>query len=559
MLTALSIRNVVLIEALELQFEHGLTALTGETGAGKSILLDALTMSAGARSDKGLVRKGADKAQSTASFYLPPTHAVYSILAEAGIETDTSEDLTLRREVRADGRSKAYISDTPVSIKLLSQIGMQLIEVHGQNDGRGLLDPSTHLSLLDEYADHEDLLEACAKRHITWRESTELLGQLEAKDAKATDDRAFIEHAIAELNRLEPKEDEEEELAQSRRFLQAAEGAIAELSQAQVALSDTGVVEQKLSTILSSLERVIDKLSGDESPAAQSLGQASRAIERTLIEFQEARQAIDTAALSFNVEPGELDRIERRLFDLRGAARKYGVSVAALAAHRIKLSHELEQLENISENIAKARVRAEKAGQAYHAAAKKLSKSRQSAAARLDQHVLSELPTLKMDRAQFLTQIETGHESALGCDKVRFVVATNPGSAMGHLDKVASGGEMSRFALAIKVALAGDSAPVMVFDEVDQGVGGAVADAIGRRLSDLSTKGQVFVVTHSPQVAAKANQQYRIDKQGDERMTRTSVNEVVAAEREEEIARMLAGEIITDEARAAARKLMQVS
>ena len=559
MLTALSIRNVVLIEALELQFEHGLTALTGETGAGKSILLDALTMATGARSDKGLMRKGADKAQSTASFFLPPSHIVYSILAEAGIEADPSEDLTLRREVRTDGRSKAYICDTPVSIKLLSQVGMQLIEVHGQNDGRGLLDPSTHLSLLDEYAGHDGLLESCASNHKNWREATDVLERLEAQDAKATDDRAFLEHAISELNRLEPKANEEDALAQSRRFLQTAEGAVTELSQAQVALSDSGVVEQKLSTILSSLERVSEKMSGDESPAAKALDQASSAIERTLIEFQEARQAIDTAALSFNVEPGELDRIERRLFDLRGAARKFGVPVATLSEHRIKLSHELEQLENISENIAKARSKAEKAETAYKAAAKKLSKSRQTAAKRLDQHVLTELPTLKMDRAQFLTQIEVGTETALGFDKVRFIVATNPGSAMGHLDKVASGGEMSRFALAIKVALAGDSAPVMVFDEVDQGVGGAVADAIGRRLSDLSNKGQVFVVTHSPQVAAKANQQYRIDKQGDERMTRTSVIEVVAAEREEEIARMLAGEVITDEARAAARKLMQVS
>ena len=365
--------------------------------------------------------------------------------------------------------------------------------------------------------------------------------------------------SISELNRLEPKPDEEEELAQSRRFLQAAEGAITELSQAQSALSDTGMVEQNLGTILSSLERVSEKMSGDVSPAAKALGQATHAIERTLIEFQEARQAVDTAALSFNVEPGELDRIERRLFELRGAARKFGVTVANLAAHRIKLSHELEQLENISENIAKARSLAEKAEQSYQAVAKKLSKSRKAAAARLDRHVLSESPTLKMERAQFFTQIEQGAESVLGFDKVRFVVATNPGSAMGHLDKVASGGEMSRFALAIKVALAGDSAPVMVFDEVDQGVGGAVADAIGRRLSHLSTKGQVFVVTHSPQVAAKANQQYRIDKQGDERMTRTSVIEVIAAEREEEIARMLAGEVITDEARAAARKLMQVT
>lgn len=557
MLTSLSIRNVVLIEALDLSFESGLTALTGETGAGKSILLDALTMAAGARSDKGLVRKGADKAQSTASFFLPEGHDVFAILKEAGIEAPSSEDITLRREIRSDGRSKAFICDTPVGVKLLSHVGAKLIEVHGQNDGRGLLDPSTHMSLLDAYAGHEKLLKSCRQNYQLWRVAAEALATLEANALKAVQDRAFLEHSIAELSRLDPKADEESDLAQSRQFLQAAEGAINELSQAQTALSEAGGIEAQLGNILSSLERLTQKIGAADNPASKALTSASSAIDRALLEFQEARQAVDVAANAFDVQPGELDRIERRLFGLRGAARKFGISVANLLDYRVKLAHELEQIENISSHIEAARKAAATAEQDYHVAADALSASRQAAALKLDKHVMSELPALKMDRAQFKTQIEDGTDSALGRDKIRFVVATNPGSAMGHLDKVASGGEMSRFALAIKVALAGNSAPVMVFDEVDQGVGGAVADAIGRRLSALSNTGQVFVVTHSPQVAAKAAQQYRIDKQSDGAMTTTSVIEVQDISRQEEIARMLAGEVITDEARAAARKLMQ--
>jgi len=557
MLTALSIRNVVLIEALDLSFATGMTALTGETGAGKSILLDALTMATGARSDKGLVRKGADKAQSTASFYLPQDHAVFSLLEVAGIEVDPSEDITLRREIRKDGRSKAYICDTPVSVKLLSKIGGQLIEVHGQNDGRGLLDPSTHLAQLDAYAGHTKLLSRCADHYAAWREASKVFETLESRAAKAADDREFLEHSISELSRLAPKENEEQSLAQSRQFLQVAEGAVSELSQARTALSEAGVAEGQLNSILSSLERLSNKLGATENAATKSLSDASKAIERALLEFQEARGAVDVAANSFDIQPGELDRIERRLFELRGAARKFGVTAAGLSSHRLKLAHELEQLETISADIDAARKLAAKSEQDYHVAADELSKSRARAADQLDKQVMAELPALKMERAQFLTHIEDGVMSALGRDKVRFVVATNPGSAMGHLDKVASGGEMSRFALSIKVALAGISAPVMVFDEVDQGVGGAVADAIGRRLSGLSANGQVFVVTHSPQVAAKAAQQYRIDKHSDAAMTTTHVMEVTESEREEEIARMLAGEMITDEARAAARKLMQ--
>jgi len=557
MLTSLSIRNVVLIDALDLSFEAGLIALTGETGAGKSILLDALTMAAGARSDKGLVRKGAEKAQSTASFYLPPDHNVFKLLEEAGIETQAGEDITLRREVRIDGRSKAYICDVPVTVKLLSKIGMQLIEVHGQNDGRGLLDPSTHMALLDAFARHDDLLGKTASAYTDWRGAAAQLSELEAKASQASDDRAFLEHAISELSRLDPKADEDAALAEERQFLQAAEGAVTELSQAQTALSEAGPVEGQLGTILSSLERLSEKLGSADNAASKAVKDASGAIDRALLEFQEARHAVDMAAGAFHIQPGELDRIERRLFDLRGAARKFGITVGALPEYRLKLAHELEQAENITANIDAARKAAAKAEQTYVSAADRLTASRKAAAKRLDAQVLAELPALKMDRAQFMTHIEDAAETARGRDKIRFIVATNPGSAMGHLDKVASGGEMSRFALAIKVALAGNSAPVMVFDEVDQGVGGAVADAIGRRLAGLSKDGQVFVVTHSPQVAAKAAQQYRIEKQSDAAMTTTQVSEVQDAAREEEIARMLAGEIITDEARAAARKLMQ--
>lgn len=557
MLTSLSIRNVVLIEALDLSFDAGLIALTGETGAGKSILLDALTMAAGARSDKGLVRKGADKAQSTASFYLPPEHPVFSILQEAGIDTHPDEDITLRREIRTDGRSKAYICDIPVSVKLLSQVGMQLIEVHGQNDGRGLLDPTTHMALLDAFADHKALLKQVSASHENWRHAAKHLMALEAKQNQASDDRAFLEHAISELNRLDPKPDEDAALAQQRQFLQAAEGAVTELSQAQTALSEAGPVEGQLGTILSSLDRLSEKLGSADNTASKAVKDASSAIDRALLEFQEARHAVDMAAGAFHIEPGELDRIERRLFDLRGAARKFGITVSVLPLHRLKLAHELEQAENITANIESAVKAAAAAEQTYNKLSDRLTISRKEAAEKLDQQVIRELPALKMDRAQFLTHIEAGADTARGRDKVRFIVATNPGSALGHLDKVASGGEMSRFALAIKVALSGNTAPVMVFDEVDQGVGGAVADAIGRRLSGLSQNGQVFVVTHSPQVAAKAAQQYRIEKESDEAMTTTQVSEVQDAAREEEIARMLAGEIITDEARAAARKLMQ--
>lgn len=556
MLSGLSVRNVVLIEALDLDFDRGLTALTGETGAGKSILLDALGMATGARSDRGLVRSGTDKAQCTASFALKETHSVWALLSEQDIDFETNEDVTLRRTVNKDGRSRAFVNDQPVSVKLLSQLGDLLLEVHGQHDGRGLLDATTHISLLDQFGGYQreldDVRSAFTKRQTTKRE----LDALIAIQAKAGEDREFLEHAIAELDRLDPREGEDRKLADERRFLQGAEGAINELTAAQDALGEDGAFEARLSTALAGIERLRGKFGEGETVATQSLKTAAEALERAMLETQEAREAVTLAARSFDIEPGRLEATEKRLFTLRAAARKYDVSVNELAGKRSSFAGELESIETVVMDIEKTRQRAEKAKVAYDKAAATLSKARQAAARTLDASVAIELPPLKMERAQFKTDISSAAESNSGVDQIRFLVSTNPGTAIGPLDKIASGGEMARFALAIKVALAAQNNAVMVFDEVDQGVGGAVAAAVGKRLARLSDHAQVFTVTHSPQVAACADSQFRIEKQSIGETTTTSVTPILDADREEEIARMLAGETITQEARAAARQLM---
>jgi len=556
MLSGLSVRNVVLIEALDLDFDRGLTALTGETGAGKSILLDALGMATGARSDRGLVRSGTEKAQCTASFTLSKSHPAWTVLDSQDIDFDDSEDLTLRRMVNSDGRSRAYVNDQPVSVKLLSQLGSLLLEVHGQHDGRGLLDATTHITLLDHFGGYarelEDVRTAFTARQETKRE----LEALMSLQAKAGEDREFLEHAISELDRLDPREGEDEKLAEERRFLQGAEGALTELTAAQDALGEDGAFEARLSTALAGIERLRTKFGDGEIAAARSLTSAAEALERAMLETQEAREAVSAAAQNFDVEPGRLESTEKRLFALRAAARKYDVPVANLAQKRTGFAGELEAIASVVMNIEKTRKRAEAAKAQYDKAAATLTKARQAAARTLDASVAIELPPLKMERAQFKTDISTASESASGVDQIRFLVSTNPGTAIGPLDKIASGGEMARFALAIKVALAGQNNAVMVFDEVDQGVGGAVAAAVGKRLARLSEHAQVFTVTHSPQVAACANGQFRIEKTSTGKTTTTSVTPILDKDREEEIARMLAGETITQEARAAARQLM---
>ena len=556
MLTGLSVRNVVLIERLDLDFSSGLTALTGETGAGKSILLDSLGMATGARSDRGLIRTGTDKAQSSASFELPSHHAVWRVLDDQDIDFDLNEDLTLRRTLNRDGRSRAYVNDQAVSVKLLAQIGGLLLEVHGQHDGRGLLDSTTHITLLDQFGGHDATLKAVKAAYSDLQNSQNALDELLTLQSKAGDDRDFLTHAIAELDRLDPRQGEDAELAQQRKFLQGAEGALTELTAARQALGEDGAFEDRLSTALSGIDRLRTKFENTESAAAKALETAAQALERAMLETQDAREAVNLAAQAFDVEPRRLEETEKRLFALKAAARKYDVSVDALITKRVQFADELDAVDSVVVNIEAARQKAEAAKAAYDKAATRLSKARQKAAKSLDSAVAKELPPLKMERAQFKTDIQTVTATMRGVDQVSFLVSTNPGTAIGPLQKIASGGEMARFALAIKVALAGKNDAVMVFDEVDQGVGGAVAAAVGKRLARLSEHAQVFTVTHSPQVAACANYQFRIEKSSKGETTTTSVMSIGDQDREEEIARMLAGETITQEARAAARQLI---
>ena len=556
MLTGLSVRNVVLIERLDLDFSSGLTALTGETGAGKSILLDSLGMATGARSDRGLIRTGTDKAQSSASFELPSHHTVWRVLDDQDIDFDPNEDLTLRRTLNRDGRSRAYVNDQAVSVKLLAQIGGLLLEVHGQHDGRGLLDSTTHITLLDQFGGHDATLKAVKAAYSDLQNSQNALDELLTLQSKAGDDRDFLTHAIAELDRLDPRQGEDAELAQQRKFLQGAEGALTELTAARQALGEDGAFEDRLSTALSGIDRLRAKFENTESAPAKALETAAQALERAMLETQDAREAVNLAAQAFDVEPGRLEETEKRLFALKAAARKYDVSVDALITQRTQFAVELDAVDSVVVNIEAARQKAEAAKAAYDKAATRLSKARQKAAKSLDSAVAKELPPLKMERAQFKTDIQTVTATMRGVDQVSFLVSTNPGTAIGPLQKIASGGEMARFALAIKVALAGKNDAVMVFDEVDQGVGGAVAAAVGKRLARLSEHAQVFTVTHSPQVAACANHQFRIEKSSEDEMTTTSVTSIGDQDREEEIARMLAGETITQEARAAARQLI---
>ncbi len=557
MLSGLSIRNVVLVESLDLDFGAGLTALTGETGAGKSIILDALSMATGARSDKGLVRKGTEKAQCTATFDLPTKHPVRDLLKEADFDVEDTE-IILRRVIGTDGRSKAYINDMPVGVRLLSEIGKHLVEVHGQHDGRGLLDASQHIYFLDAFGGYQKELQAVGKTFVGMKQAVETLEELQARVEKAETDRDFLSYAVEELDRLDVRPGEELELASRRRFLQGSEGAINELSAAEVALGG-GEYENRVATALAGIERVKDKVGSSSQTAEAALGQAALSLERALLEAQEARQAINDAASVFQFEPGELDRTEQRLFSIKAACRKYGVEAVGLLEKRREFAESLSLIENIDVELSAAQLACEKAETAYKQAASDLTKARTRSAKKLEKAVHNELPALKMERAKFVTQISAGQASVLGEDKVRFVVATNPGSEAGPMDKVASGGELARFSLAIKVALATKEQKVMIFDEVDQGVGGAVASAVGQRLARLSTEAQVFIVTHSPQVAACAQHQYRIEKASKKSSTTTFVTPVAANEREEEIARMLAGEVITDEARAAARQLMKAS
>lgn len=558
MLSALSIRDFVLIDRLDLGFEGGLAALTGETGAGKSILLDALGLALGGRADSGTVRKGANAATVAASFDLAGAHPAFALLAEQGLDApEPGAPLILRRSLGADGRSRAFANDQACSVGLLRQLGALLVEVHGQFDTHGLFDPSTHRALLDQWAGLAKESDAVARAHAAWKESREALADERAKLDEARREEEFLRHAAAELDDADPKPGEERALAEKRALLQAREKLTGALAEAKGEIEAHKGVEGALRAAARALERVAPH-------AGERFDAAIAALNRAQSETLDAAAAIDDAAESLNEGGAGLEKTEDRLHALRALARKHRVEVDSLAALRDSFASKLAALD-AGEGTLKKLEQAEKAAKsAYLAAGKTLSAARANAAGKLDKALAKELPPLKLDKARFRATLEALDESEWGpggLERVAFEVATLPGAEPGALAKIASGGELARLMLALKVVLAAASAkrgalPTLVFDEVDSGIGGAAAAAVGERLAKLAKSAQVLVVTHSPQVAARASVHLRVAKSASARSASTSVAALDAKERREEIARMLAGATITDAARAAADALL---
>jgi DNA repair protein RecN (Recombination protein N) len=564
MLTALSIRDVVLVDALDLEVEGGLTVLTGETGAGKSIILDALGLALGGRGDAGLVRNGARQAVATAVFTAPDDPDLISLIAERGFEVEAGGELILRRVLSADGRSRAFVNDQPAGVTALREIGAALVEVHGQHETVGLLDWRTHRGLLDAYGGLQPQLDAVAAASVKLKAAEARLAELKAEAADAAARAEEIALNLAELDALDPRADEETELAGERALLGAAEKAIADLADARAQLGGDKL-SQKLGAALRAVEHARQRAGqagaeGDH-PVIQKLSAAVDAIDRTMVEAAEAIAAVDAAADAFDYEPGRLDKAEERLFALRAAARKLNTTVDALPSLRVRLREQLRLIEDGADALAQAGRDAAAALEAYDLAATLLTSAREAAAERLTEAVMGELGPLKLERARFRVALEPtpGRRGPEGVETVRFQIATNAGTDFGPLDAIASGGELARFALAMKAALASREdlrQPVMIFDEVDQGVGGAVAEAVGVRLQRLSQGAQVLVVTHSPQVAARGHAHWKVMKADRDGLTATTVAALDDARRREEIARMLSGAEITDAARAAAEALI---
>ncbi len=563
MLIGLWIRDVVLIEALDLSIGPGLTALTGETGAGKSIILDALGLATGARADAGLVRRGAVQAMASAVFAPAPTHPVWDLLEEKGLSYARDEDLVLRRSLNADGRSRAFVNDQATGVGVLKEVGEALLEVHGQHETVGLLDSRTHRPMLDGFGGLEDLTATVAGRWRGWREALLRIETLRADVARAAAETEELTLRLADLDRLDPREGEETELAEERAILGAAEKALADIAGGREIFEGLSAkVAGAVRALDRARERTLSAGAAEDGKAVKRLAEASEAMNRVLIEADEAEAAVDAAAEAFDFEPDRLEKAEERLFDLRGLARKLGVSVETLPTLRTRFAERLRAVESSEDALKAAEAELKAAREAYLADAARLTAARRVAGDRLTTAVVAELEPLKLDKARFRVAVEALAEDRAGptgLDRVGFEIATNPGAPFGDLGAIASGGELARFALALKAALAGRGSgpqPLMIFDEVDQGVGGAVADAVGLRLKRLAKNAQVVVVTHSPQVAARADAHWRIAKAGEGGRVRTLVEDLSASDREEEIARMLAGAEITDAARAAARALM---
>jgi DNA repair protein RecN (Recombination protein N) len=540
----------VLVERLELEFEPGLGVLTGETGAGKSILLDALGLALGARADTALVRAGQESASVSAEIELPDEHPALALLDEQGMAVEPGEALIIRRTLKSDGGSRAFVGGASVPAGLLRDVGALAVEIHGQHDERGLLNPKGHRALLDVFGKLDT-----APAELAWTEVTRIESELlEARSAAAAAerDREWLAHASAEIEALSPEEGEETRLAEERAAMQAGLKAGESLTGLDELLGGSeGALAQ-----LRQAARKIERGAADHP----LLGEALSALDRALIEASEAEDRIARAADAMAFDPARLEQVEARLFDIRGLARKHRVEPDQLAAVGAQMREQLVAIEAGGERIAELDRQLLAAREAYSAAADALSRGRHEAATRLDAAVASELAPLKLDAARFRTAIGEAEPGPSGTDRVEFEVSTNPGAPFGPLTRIASGGELSRFILALKVALAeAGSAATMVFDEIDRGVGGAVASAIGERLARLARRSQVLVVTHSPQVAARASHHYRIEKSHGADGTRTSVRKLSAEERREEIARMLSGASITEEARAQASRLLDAA
>jgi DNA repair protein RecN (Recombination protein N) len=544
MLTGLSIRDFVLIDALELAPEAGLTVLTGETGAGKSILLDALAAACGARSEAGLVRQGAEKASVTATFELHPAHLALARLKDNEI---TSEgEIILRRVLSIDGRSKAFINDAPVTIGLLRQVGNDLLEIHGQLETHGLLDAKTHATALDRFAGVETNNTTAAWQ--AWQQAQTELNEAKALLAHREAEEASLREAVKSLTELAPIAGEEEELLAARSLLQN-KGKLAEaVALAESALTSDKGAENSLTTASRALAKV-----GNHPRLTAALAHIDTARDAA------AEAARELEELQHSLEEGgrTLEQVEDRLYALRAAARRHGVTVGELPDLLHTLTTRLELLEGGEANLTRRENAVMLARSTYEVEARKLSVLRQRSARHLEKAITAELTPLKLGRAEFSIEINEGAWEQTGWDVVRFTASTNPGAPKGPLDKIASGGELARFMLALKVVLTSSGmASTLVFDEVDQGVGGAVATAVGERLAKLAKNIQVLVVTHSPQVAAKASQHWRVEKSVSGKSTRARVITLDNAARQEEVARMLAGEKVTEAARQAATELL---
>lgn len=553
MLIQLSIRDIVLIERLDLAFETGLSVLTGETGAGKSILLDSLSLALGGRGDGGLVRHGEDKGQVTAVFDVGPDHSARKLLRENGIDDDG--DVIFRRVQNADGRTKAYVNDQPLSVQLMRQVGQMLVEIHGQHDDRALIDAHAHRILLDAFAGVNEDAAGVSNLYRIWRDTERTLKKQREKVANAAREADYLRASVEELEKLSPQDGEEDELADRRQKMMKAERIAGDIAEASEFLNGNASPVPHIASLVRRLER-----KSHEAPGL--LEDTVALLDAALDQLSNAQMEVEAALRKTEYDPKELERVEERLFALRAASRKYSVPVTELPALAVRMISDLADVDAGEEKLAKLEAEVGVAKANYDAAARSLSDKRHHAGDALAAAVMAELPALKLERASFMVEITTNPDDATseGIDVVEFHVQTNPGTRPGSIMKVASGGELSRFLLALKVALADrGSAPTLVFDEIDTGVGGAVADAIGQRLKRLSDRVQVLSVTHAPQVAARAATHLLISKgpaaEGSEKIA-THVATMAPGDRTEEIARMLAGASVTEEARAAAARLL---